>query len=138
MMSLRVAIKATFLLTLLAVATTQGRQENQSPTLTNEKSIGMRLSFNDGHEDILHHLRRILPVYSPAISREIHGYFYAQYFSKANCSSGTGFVSYVEGYAAGLCFQKSDDLSGLPSGSVTQTCSPIGTYCPIISLDREY
>ena len=141
MMSIRVAVKATFILALLAVATIQGRQQKQPPHLLfgleTEESDGMKPSFKDKQRDILSHLRRILPAQSAATSTAINGYFYAQYYSKANCSSGSGFVSYVEGYATGLCFHKANEISGLPSGSVTQTCNPKGTYCPIMLIEQE-
>jgi hypothetical protein len=133
MMSLRVAAKATFVLALLAVATTQGKQDKQlsqlSSALANTESNGIRPYFNDADRDILVHLRRIVPVQSPTpspTSTEISGYFYAQYYSQEKCSSGTGSVLYVEGYATGMCFQKSDGKSGMPSGSMTQTCNPQG------------
>lgn len=138
-MLIRFASKAAFVLAIVGVAITQGRQEKQPLQLLsargNEESNRMKPYFNDEEREILSHLRRILPAHSPATSTEIHGYFYAQYYSEANCSSGTGHVSYVEGYATGLCFQRSDETSGLPSGSVTQKCNPIGIYCPIMSLD---
>lgn len=146
MMSIRVAAKATFVLALLAVATTQGKQDKQlsqlSFALANTESNGIKAYFNDAERDILVHLRRIVPVQSPtpspSTSTETHGYFFAQYYSKEKCSSGTGSVSYVEGYASGVCFQKSDGKSGMPSGSMTQTCNPKGIYCPIMPLDREH
>lgn len=138
-MLIRFASKAAFVLAIVAVSITQGRQENQLRQLLsargNEGSNKEMPYFNDEERDILNHLRRILPAHSPITSTEIHGYFYAQYYSKANCSSGTGHVSYIEGYATGLCFQRADETSDSPSGSVTQTCNPIGIYCPIMSLD---
>lgn len=134
MMSIRVAAKATFVLALLAVATTQGKQDKQlsqlSFALAKTESDGIKAYFNDAERDILVHLRRIVPVQSPTpsppTSTETHGYFYAQYYGKEKCSSGTGSVSYVEGYASGVCFQKSDGKSGMPSGSMMQTCNPKG------------
>ena len=138
-MLIRFASKAAFVLAIVAVSITQGRQEKQPRQLSsargNEESNKMMPHLNDEETDILHYLRRILPAHSPTTSTEIRGYFYAQYYSKANCSSGTGYISYVEGYATGLCFQRKDQTSDSPSGSVTQTCNPIGIYCPIMSLD---
>jgi hypothetical protein len=72
----------------------------------------------------VNHLRKLdRSTVASKVSRSLStgtGYFYAQYYSKSECSAGSGLVSYVEGYATGSCLQNSD------SGSMTQTCSDEG------------
>lgn len=51
------------------------------------------------------------------------GYFYAEYYSKLNCS---GTKNYVEGYPTGVCMPRMNKTSGIQMGSIIQTCTNVG------------
>lgn len=90
---------------------------------------GVNAAKDQGLEAIANHLRKLeMSTVAPRISRSLSqgsGYFFAQYYSKSNCSSGSGSISYVEGYATGTCLRNSN------SGSMIQTCSAAGATITI-------
>ena len=107
--------------TILAVLRIDGGKPSTAPA---SGSFGGHIENDQGLGNIVNHLRKLdRSTVALKLSRALStgsGYFYAQYYSKSNCSSGSGLVSYVEGYATGSCLQNSD------SGSMIQTCSGSG------------
>lgn len=108
--------------TILAVLRSEGGRSLTTPAF--EASVN-HVENDQGFGNIVNHLRKLdRSTVTSKVSRSLStgtGYFYAQYYSKSNCSTGSGLVSYVEGYATGSCLQNSD------SGSMIQTCSAEGT-----------
>jgi hypothetical protein len=104
--------------TILAVLRNEEGRSLAAPVF--EASRG-HVENNEGFGNIVNHLRKLdRSSVASKVSRSLStgtGYFYAQYYSKSECSAGPGLVSYVEGYATGSCLQNSD------SGSMIQTCS---------------
>ena len=92
-----------------------------------------QLSHKTAVENIAKHVRQLSQAKSFRAANYLagtsaaSGFFFAEYYNGANCSHGTGSVSYVEGYATGLCLQV-QSASGRPSGSMIQTCQNSGNY----------
>jgi hypothetical protein len=117
----------TLILPLVLVATILAVLRNEagrSLTAPEFEASGGHVGNDEGLGNIVNHLRKLdRSTVASKVSRSLStgtGYFYAQYYSKSECSAGSGLVSYVEGYATGSCLQNSD------SGSMTQTCSDEG------------
>lgn len=94
--------------------------------------INPQISYVSSTENISSHIRKLGStrlfelVHSLAGTSSASGFFYTEYYSKPNCSSGAGTVSYVEGYATGICLQ----ISGQKLSSMIQTCQSSGMYLP--------
>jgi hypothetical protein len=91
--------------------------------------------FGPGHSDVLTLLAKLSEsngvhqtanVKQPLPSKQTSGYLYAQYFTAPNCSTGSGQISFVEGYGTGICLATVDITSGQQSGSIMQSCSSSG------------
>lgn len=86
---------------------------------------GGPITKDQGLRNIANHLRKLeKSTVALKVSRSLtegSGYFFAQYYTKSDCSSADGGkISYVEGYAAGSCLRTSE------TGSMIQTCSAGG------------
>lgn len=126
----------SFMLLSMLDVTTQFSDLLMTSAASTNDGIHMHApSFLD-REDLSHHLRTLDET---KLSQDIllkspnDGYFYAEYYDKVNCSSGTGTVSYVEGYSTGVCLPL-QTIAGVQSGSIVQTCndgnnSIDGLYC---------
>ena len=70
-------------------------------------------------------------------SMQTSGYLYAQYYSASNCSTGSGQISFVEGYGTGICLATVDIASGRQSGSIMQSCSSSGVFFVLRAAFKE-
>lgn len=89
------------------------------PRHSNILTLLAKLSEADGVHQTAS-VQRLLP------SMQTSGYLYAQYYSSPNCSTGSGKISFVEGYGTGICLATVDIASGRQSGSIMQSCSSSG------------
>lgn len=109
--------------TILVVLRNEGGRPLIAPVLDRN---GGYITKDQGLRNIANHLRKLeKSTVALKVSRSLSegkGYFFAQYYSKAECSSAeSGKISYVEGYAAGSCLQTSE------TSSMIQTCAAGGT-----------
>jgi hypothetical protein len=116
--------------TILVVLRSEGGRPLIAPVLDRD---GGHITKDQGLRNIANHLRKLeRSTVALKVSRSLSqgsGFFFAQYYTKSDCSSADGGkVSYVEGYAAGSCLQTSE------TGSMIQTCSAGGTtMCTYLS-----
>ena len=108
--------------TILVVLRSEGGRPLIAPALDRDES---HITKDQGLRNIANHLRKLeKSTVALKVSRSLSqgsGYFFAQYYTKSDCSSADGGkISYVEGYAAGSCLRTSG------TGSMIQTCSAGG------------
>lgn len=119
--------------TILAVFRSEGGRSLTVPVF---EASGSHVENDQGFGNIVNHLRKLdRSTVATKVSRSLSsgtGYFYAQYYTKSNCSTGSGLVSYVEGYATGSCLQNSD------SGSMIQTCSAEGATISTLATEFSF